>query len=357
MSEAICSRCGQTLSVRSLFDLNGVTFCGQCVQTASQEAKERGQPSSYMPLINKSICARCNTYMGSSTDAVQLGNLRFCAACGPLIKDWDYPQWLKLSLAALLLLLVAALVHGRKYFHAGREMYVGERLVTARHYAEAVPHLQETIRIAPSSDKAVLLLAKAALLSGNVESAAKALQGHNSGYFEDASNPEFQEVDSLWKRASGALKKAEQASKLAEQDGNEVEAAQLMHAAAAAYPEMPDLALATEYYDSGVAFAHKEYDTFLAITRKQWTAHPSSGGAASLASALACKYAVTGDPTYRQQAEEMLARAQQMAQGHAEALKNLDEYLPRIRYRLDSRQIITRTEYDRKFRGGKTASK
>jgi hypothetical protein len=310
-----------------------------------------------MPLINKSICARCNTYIGGSSDAVQIGNLRFCAACGPLIKDWDYPQWLKVSLAALLLLLVASLVHGRKYFHAGREMYVGERLVTARHYAEAVPHLQETVRIAPASDKAVLLLAKAALLSGDAESAAKALEGHNSGYFEDAGKPEFQEVDALWKRATGALKKADQASKLAEQDGNEVQAAQLMHAAATEYPEMPGLALAAEYFDSGVAFARKDYDKFLAIARKQWTEHPSAGDAAGVASALACKYAVSGDATFRQQAEEMLAKAQQMSKGDTEALKRLDEYLPRIRYRLDSRQIITKTEYDRKFRGAETASK
>ncbi len=160
MSEAACSRCGQTFSVRSLFDLNGTTYCGTCVQKASQEAKERRQLSSYMPLIDKSICARCNTYIGSSAGAVQIGNLHFCAACGPLIKDWDYPQWLKMSLAALLLLLVVALAHGRKYFHAGHEMYVGERLVTKGRYTEALPHLQETLRIAPASDKAVLLAAK-----------------------------------------------------------------------------------------------------------------------------------------------------------------------------------------------------
>src|SRR5712691_12637224 len=64
MSDATCSRCGQTFSIRSLFDLNGITYCETCVQKASQEAKQRGQLSSYVPLINKSICARCNTYIG-----------------------------------------------------------------------------------------------------------------------------------------------------------------------------------------------------------------------------------------------------------------------------------------------------
>src|SRR5260370_2294612 len=209
--------------------MNGITYCEACVQKASQEANQRGQLSSYVPLINKSICARCNTYIGSSSDAVQIGNLRFCAACGPLIKDWDYPQWLKVSLAALLLLLVVALAHGRKYFHAGREMYVGERLVKQGRYTQALPHLKETLLTAPQSDKAALLAAKAALLIGDVDSADKALHGHNGGYFEDAHKPEVQEANKLWTRRTGDLEKAGQASKLAQHDGKEIEAAHPMH--------------------------------------------------------------------------------------------------------------------------------
>ncbi|HKW34282.1 MAG TPA: tetratricopeptide repeat protein [Candidatus Acidoferrum sp.] len=357
MSESNCTLCGKSFSVRSLYDLNGAAYCVSCVQDAARQAKERGQPSAFVPLINKSICARCNTYIGSAPDAVQVGALRFCAACGPLIKDWDYPQWLKMSLAALLLLLVVALAHGRKYFHAGREMYVGERLVAKGRYTQALPHLQETLRIAPNSDKAVLLTAKAALLSGDVETADKALQAHSGGHFEDANNADFKEVESLWNRATGALTKAEQAAKLEEEEGKEIEAARLMHEAATAYPEAPGLAAAAEYYDSGAAFARKDYDSFVAITRKQWNGHSSAATAAGLAGSLACEFAVTGDSSYRQQAEEMLAKAQQMAQGDADALKNLEEYLPRIRYRLDTRKIITKKEYDRRFRSADSSKK
>ena len=357
MSESACTHCGQRLSIRSLYDLNGAAYCASCVQDAARQAKERGQPSAYVPLINKSICARCNTYIGDAPDAVQIGALRFCSTCGPLIKDWDYPQWLKMSLAALLLLLVVALAHGRKYFHAGREMYVGERLVAKRRYAEALPHLQETLRIAPNSDKAVLLTAKAALLSGDVDTADKALQAHSGGHFDDANDADFKEVESLWNRATGALHKAEQAAKLAEEDGKEIEAARLMHEAAAAYPEFPGLATAAEVYDSGAAFARKDYDTFVTITRKLWNEHPNAAMAAGLASSLACKYAVTGDSTYRKESEGMLGKAQQMAQGDAQALKSFEEYLPRIRYRLDTRQIITRKEYDRRFRSAETSKK
>jgi hypothetical protein len=357
MSESTCTHCGQAFSIRSLYDLNGGTYCASCVQEASRQAKERGQPSAYVPLINKSICARCNTYIGTAPDAVQIGALRFCAACSKTIRDWTYPAWLKAGLAFLLVLLAVALVHGRKYFHAGREMYIGQRLVQKRRYAEALPHLKETLRIAPASDKAALLAAKSALLSGDFESADHVIQEHNGGHFEDAQKPEFREVEDLWNRATEALKKANQAAKLEEQEGKEQEAAQLMHAAAAGYPELPSLAFAAEFYDSGAAFARKDYDTFVAITKKQWNEHPSAAMAAALASSLACKFAVTDDATYKQQSEEMLAKAQQMAQGDAEALKNLEEYLPRIRYRLDTRQIITKKEYDRRFRSAEASKK
>ena len=357
MSEGTCGQCGQVFPVRSLYDLNGATFCQSCVRKASKEARERRLPFLYTPLINKSICARCNTYIGSSSDAVQIANLRFCASCGPLIKDWDYPQWLKVSLVVLLLLLVVDLAHGRKYFHAGREMYVGERMVASGRYTEALPHLKETLRIAPGSDKAVLLAAKAALLAGDVESADKALQGHQGGHFEDARKPEFQEVNSLWNRAMASFKKAEEAAKLEEQDGKEMEAARLMHEAATMYPESPNLALAAESTDAGVAFVRKDYDTFLAISEKQWGRQNLSQTAGVFSSALACKYAVTGELSYKQRSEEMLQKARQLAQGNAEALKQLDEYAERIHYRLDSRQIIGKTEYDRKFRGVKAIGK
>lgn len=79
-----------------------------------------------------------------------------------------------------------------------------------------MPYLQETLKTAPKSDKAVLLTTKAALLSGNVEAAQKALQDHDQGHFEDVDNENFREVNALWERAIRAMEK--EASKLEEQD-------------------------------------------------------------------------------------------------------------------------------------------
>lgn len=354
MSEETCSACGLTTSIRSLYDLNGRTYCEPCVRTASGNARRSGQPSIYMPLINRSICARCNTFISNDSSSTQIGGGRFCSTCAPLIKDWDYPVWLKISLASLLLLLIVALVHGRKYFHAGRAMYIGERLAEQGKYADALPYLKETLAIAPASDKASLLAAKSALLIGDVADADKALHDHDGGHYEDGQSAQFLEVNSLWDRANQALEKAEQAGKLAQQDGKSDQAAKLMHQAAALYPQLHGLAFAAESLEGAADFERRDFDSFLAVSENQWREQPVSETAAQLASALACKFAITRTITFRQRALEMLEKARQLAQGDSEALKSLDEYAPRIQYRLDTRKIITKQEYDRLSRSVKT---
>jgi hypothetical protein len=46
-----------------------------------------------------------------------------------------------------------------------------------------------------------------------------------------------------------------------------------------------------------------------------------------------------------------------LAQGDAASLKNIDEFAGRNQYRLDSRKIISKQEYDRKFHSGQPESK
>jgi hypothetical protein len=104
------------------------------------------------------------------------------------------------------------------------------------------------------------------------------------------------------------------------------------------------------YYDGGAAFSRKDYDGFLQITEKQWNETPTALSAAGLASALACKYAVTQNIAYRRRSEEMLGKAKELAMNDKEVMQALPEWEERILYRLNSRQIITKTEYDRRFR-------
>jgi hypothetical protein len=351
MRQATCCQCGLTTTVRSFYAMDGKTYCEPCVWKAAREAKESGKPANYVPLPDNSICARCGAYSGDNAYHALVGNAPLCGACSTQIADWPYPSWLKISLATLLVLLVVGLLHGRKYFHAGRTMYQGERLVEQGQYAKAVPLLQETVRIAPQSDKAVILTAKAALLSGEYEIAQKAIQGHNGGHFNDP-GADFREVEQIWDRATRALKEADQAVKVQAQEGKAADAARMMHEAAAAYPEAPGLAMLAEAFDEGAAYERRDYDGFVAIAQKQYNEHPGTQTAAALASALACKYAASGDPTYRARAEQMLETAIKDAQSNPAAAKDFQEYVDRTRYRIDSRQIISKQEYDRRFAKG-----
>jgi len=356
MVSPTCSECARSLSASEAYELNAKIYCGPCVQAAAQRAKEAGQPVAVTRYVDKSICPRCNTYIGEG-GGVAAGPVRLCLPCSEVVQNWPYPQWLKLSLAGLLLLLVFALAHGRRYFEAGKNLYRGEQLVEKGKYAEALPYLKNTMKIAPDSDKGALLTAKAALLSGDVYTAHLVLTGHEGGHFQNGDTAQFREVDALWRRATSALEEIEKAQKLEAQDGKEEEAAKMVHHAATVYPEFQHMDLLVNQFDAGVDFVNKNYDAFLARAEKEWSAIPVAGTASMLASALACKYAVSGDPAFRQRSEDMLAKAKDLAKDDKQSLDNLAEFEPRIRYRLESRRIITRTEYDKEFRSGKPAGK
>ncbi len=354
MREATCSGCGLTASIGSFYSIDGKLFCEPCSWKEERAAAERGEKLEKVSVVDGSVCARCKTVAADtgSADFPVFKGIPLCPNCQQQIQNWPYPVWLKASLAGLLILLAVALLHGRKYFHAGRVMYAGERLVEQGKYREAVPFLKEADEIAPQSDKASLLLAKAALHIGDVVTAQKALQAHAAGHYE--TSDEFREVSAFWNRATGALDKAEKAYELEDQPGKAEEAEALMRQAATEYPEVPQLASAIPYYEAGSAFERKDYDRFLAIAEGIWKAQPDSANAAGqLAGALACKYAVTGDPSFRARSEEMMEKARRFSQGDTARDQSRQEYAERLKYRLDTREIINKQEYDRRFRSAK----
>src|SRR5215831_3591193 len=145
MRQATCSRCKANLPLRDTLSLDGQAYCETCAPTIAREAKDVGQQAVFTRSIDGSLCALCGAENPSGSDFPYRKKLPFCEKCGPKVDEWPYPTWLKLSLVGLVLLLALSLVHGRAYFHAGREMYLGERLVKQSKFAEAVPHLKEAV--------------------------------------------------------------------------------------------------------------------------------------------------------------------------------------------------------------------
>jgi len=103
--------------------------------------------------------------------------------------------------------------------------------------------------------------------------------------------------------------------------------------------------------DLTIAFNTKDYDKFLSLEEAEAVRVPENSMAvAGVASALACKYAVTGDEKYARDTEDRLQKAQKLAGSDPQLMASYREYSERIRYRLKTREIIDKTEYDKRFR-------
>jgi len=298
-------------------------------------------------LLDPTICSQCKTDWGN-TELRRVANLPFCENCRQKLYCYPFPKWLQASLFVSMLLLLFALVHGFGYFRLGRDLYRGERQMSAHAYPEAIHSLAPVADAAPECDKCVLLLSKAYLLTGHPEQAWNVSKKHNNGSF-DENDEQFREVKSLFDRFVSAAQKMETAQKLAISHKEE-EALQAARAAAAEYPEwdVPRLSIIT--LEAGVAFEHQDYDKFLAISQQSYASEPRSAmTSAAVASALACKYATTGDEQYRLKAEGMLEEARSLVSTKEEK-NEYQEYAERIEHRLKTREIITKEEYDRRFR-------
>jgi hypothetical protein len=97
--------------------------------------------------------------------------------------------------------------------------------------------------------------------------------------------------------------------------------------------------------EAGAAFDRKDYDDFLAKAKAVRGARQDEVSVAMVASALACKYAATGEETYKTEAMATLREAERLAGDRRE---QFSEYQERILYRLKTREILTKKEYDRK---------
>jgi len=319
-------------------------ICQPCAEKTFQEAKAAGRETKFARIVDPTICGMCKADYGSS-ELPLVGGVFVCGNCAKNLYERPFPQWLKLSLAGLVLLLGAALWRGLPYFKAGRHLVQAERAMDRQDYSAAATHFQEVLKVHPTSQKVVLLGAKANLMIGDPAAAQAFLRQRQEFQSDDL----FTEVSNFWKRALDANDKATQASKLAD-SGQDEQAAKLMHEASNEYPQSVDLAVAAMAMDGGVAFDRKDYDAFLRISTAELEKEPNNPAVvASVSSALACKYAVTGDPAFRKQSEDTLAKAQVLAQRSAEERSSFDSYSQRIRYRLATREIIDTKEYNRRF--------
>jgi len=262
--------------------------------------------------------------------------------------------WKKIGIAAAIVGVLAGGYSGIGYLRLNGKLNEAERLIAAKQHTEAIAVLDQALATSPDSGRGVLLKMKAEFLRGNWQ-AAGALAQQNDG--KTVKGELAAEVNTIATRAQAALRAAGQARELFGR-GEAEKAELLLSEAAGLYPESAEIRDSFDSVSGTVAFQKKEYARFLKIAEESVQRRPESPAAlALLASALSAQYAATGDAAYRERGEKALERAASVSTKDPMAKAMYEEYAPRIRHRLETREIIDRAEYDRRFRGAKPAPK
>jgi len=112
----------------------------------------------------------------------------------------------------------------------------------------------------------------------------------------------------------------------------------------------PMLSQFTLMAEAAVAFDAKNYDEFLKKEEALVKLLPTESHAvAGVASAYACKYALTGNEKYRKESLKRLDQARKLAGPNN---PEMQEFVQRIQHRLDTRQILKREEFQKRFPSG-----
>src|SRR5262245_28151332 len=246
-------------------------------------------------------CFRCGTNYGSVA-LPRIAGLPVCDSCSQILRNRPFPGWIKGSLTGLLLLAVVAFVYNERFFFAHVEMQRGLR----------------------------------DLKSGNLERAVERFRAASERVPDE---PQLR-----------ALARYFQAMLLTYQE-HSGEAIPLLKEALAIEPDNPMYSQGLMQAEAGQAYEQKDYDRFLEAMQAMEKRQPDDPIVAlGVASAYACKYAANGDGASKDLAERQIETAMKMKGAEGKAF---EEYLDRIHYRIETREIISRGEYERRFPNGR----
>jgi hypothetical protein len=116
-----------------------------------------------------------------------------------------------------------------------------------------------------------------------------------------------------------------------------------------------DLDALIVYAKAGIAFDSGDYDEFVRrALEMEWRQKDDPVIKAQVASAYACKYAQTQDEQYKVSSLAALDQARTMAGAMPEYQDQFAEYEQRILHRLHTREIIDRSEFQKRHPNGWT---
>jgi hypothetical protein len=289
--------------MRGSFAIAGQNMCRTCAEQFVASRPGGTIPAgSITRLVDSTLCAKCDADNGS-LEFGRVAGAPLCDACTAFFRNRPFPTWLKWSFVGFVCVAIAAQAYNWRYFMAYVELLRGNR----------------------------------ALAKGNVDVATDLLE---SAAKRVPDVPELAVMPNILR-----------AMQLISQEKDEEALALLQAAKFHAPPQLATMIREGEIQaEIGVAFRRKDYDAFLRLARELENLDPQESFAVcNVASALACKYAATGDETFRQESLKYLDKARNLAQPND---TRFAEYENRIQHRLATRKIITGKEFKEQFPNG-----
>jgi hypothetical protein len=303
LKNVTCAKCGGSFPINEALKVRGVLVCKGCAEAIFKN--EKIPHNQVQKQIDPTICIRCGLDNGDA-DLAMLGQLPVCPACETLFKNRPFPGWVKAALVGMVILVVSALVWNSRFIHAYYELKCFQSAMVAGDLQRGATHFISASRLVPE-------------------------------------NAELQAYGSFYK---GML--------LLSQDKS-AEALKLLQSCVGQVAPESNIDELIMNAKVGVAFNQGDYDQFLQLALEIDAKHkddPAYTG--QLASAYACKYAETQDEQYKTKSLAALDRSRTLVSSKPEYKTYYAEYEQRILHRLRTREIISRSEFQKRYPNGWT---
>jgi hypothetical protein len=301
MKRLTCAACGTAFAMSDGFAVLNRQLCDACARKEAGIQAGTLTEGSVAALVDPTVCKGCGRD-NASVELPRVGRLPFCQQCEQTVRSRPFPEWLRIGLVALIALAIISLWWNERFIagyvalvranHAFKRGDIDGAVVEMTHAVDRVPE--------PPQMRGVLHF-------------YRGIQHIRDDRVKDAA------VDLT-------------AAKELLGGGDLLERA-LLEARA------------------GIAFEDHDYDAFLRHEQDALRLDPSDAmSEAGVASAYACQYAITRDEKLRTKTLDHLRKAEGL---HMYDPIIFGEYKERIQYRLDTREIIDRAEYKRRFPNGR----
>ena len=120
MNQLRCEVCGKIFPMNGMLKASDRYYCEDCIEAAFQDP-DHPLEGEVERQVDPTLCARCGFDNGSTSLDVIAG-LPVCRQCEDFFRNRPFPRWIKLSFAALIILVVFSISWNLRFIQAYREM-------------------------------------------------------------------------------------------------------------------------------------------------------------------------------------------------------------------------------------------